>query len=41
MQATRTIGAFEAATDEQVRKQFDVNVFGVLQTTQAILPISE
>lgn len=32
------IGAFEAATDEQVRNQFDVNVFGVLQTTQAILP---
>lgn len=31
-------GAFEAATDKQVRKQFDVNVFGVLQTIQAILP---
>lgn len=31
-------GAFEAATDAQVRKQFDVNVHGVMQTTRALLP---
>ncbi|WP_199615449.1 SDR family oxidoreductase [Paenibacillus alkalitolerans] len=31
-------GAFEAASDRQVRRQFDVNVFGVLHTIQSILP---
>ncbi|GGD87336.1 SDR family oxidoreductase [Paenibacillus nasutitermitis] len=32
------IGAFEAATDLQVKRQFDVNVFGTFHTTQSILP---
>ncbi|HWV72248.1 MAG TPA: SDR family oxidoreductase [Pseudosphingobacterium sp.] len=32
------IGAFELATEEQVKKQFDVNFFGVLAVTRAILP---
>ena len=31
-------GIFELATREQIRAQFDVNVFGVLDTMQAILP---
>lgn len=31
-------GAFEATTDEQVRKQFDTNVFGVMNVTRAFLP---
>lgn len=31
-------GIFELATREQIRAQFDVNVFGVLDTIQAILP---
>ncbi|HZG17856.1 MAG TPA: SDR family oxidoreductase [Candidatus Bathyarchaeia archaeon] len=31
-------GAFEGATEEQIKKQFDVNVFGVFQVTQAVLP---
>ncbi|ALC82960.1 MULTISPECIES: SDR family oxidoreductase [Bacillus] len=31
-------GPFEAATDVQVKKQFDVNVFGVMNSTKAILP---
>ncbi|EHB68232.1 MAG TPA: short-chain dehydrogenase/reductase [Paenibacillus lactis] len=32
------IGAFEAATEAQIKRQFDVNVLGVLRTTQALLP---
>ncbi|WP_134683634.1 SDR family oxidoreductase [Brevibacillus migulae] len=32
------IGALEAANDLQIKKQFDVNVFGVIHTTKAILP---
>ena len=32
------VGAFEAMTDEQIRKQFDTNVFGVMNVTRAILP---
>lgn len=32
------IGAFEAATEAQIKRQFDVNVLGVLHTTQALLP---
>ncbi|WNC14160.1 SDR family oxidoreductase [Brevibacillus brevis] len=32
------IGAFEAATESQIARQFDVNVMGVFRTTQAILP---
>ena len=31
-------GIFELATREQMRAQFDVNVFGVMDTMQAILP---
>jgi len=31
-------GVFEAITPEQVFKQFDVNVFGVMNTIRAILP---
>lgn len=33
-----TIGPFEVATDEQIKKQFDTNVFGVMNVTRAILP---
>lgn len=32
------VGAFEAMTKEQVKKQFDTNVFGVMNVTRAILP---
>ncbi|MFM9989705.1 SDR family oxidoreductase [Flavobacterium sp.] len=32
------VGAFEAMTNEQVKKQFDTNVFGVMNVTKAILP---
>jgi len=32
------VGAFEAMTEEQIRKQFDTNVFGVMNVTRAILP---
>ncbi|WP_248927082.1 SDR family oxidoreductase [Paenibacillus hamazuiensis] len=32
------VGALEAANDLQIKKQFDVNVFGVIHTTKAILP---
>ena len=31
-------GAFEATTDEQVRKQFETNLFGTMNVTRAILP---
>ena len=31
-------GAFETATEEQIRKQFDTNVFGVMNVCRAILP---
>lgn len=33
------IGPFEAASDEDIRKQFDVNVFGVMTVTKAFLPL--
>lgn len=33
-----TIGPFEAASHEQIYKQFDTNVFGVMNVTRAILP---
>lgn len=32
------MGAFENATDAQIRRQFDVNVFGLMAVTRAILP---
>lgn len=32
------VGPLEAATREEVRRQFDVNVFGVIEVMQAILP---
>ncbi len=32
------VGAFEAMTSEQIKKQFDTNVFGVMNVTRAILP---
>lgn len=31
-------GAFECASVEQIQKQFDVNVFGLMNVTRAILP---
>ncbi|MCM3549486.1 SDR family oxidoreductase [Alkalihalobacillus clausii] len=31
-------GIFEAATEEQIQRQFDVNVFGLMRVTKAILP---
>ena len=34
-----TVGAFEASTPEQVQKQFDVNVFGLMNVTRLMLPI--
>jgi NAD(P)-dependent dehydrogenase (short-subunit alcohol dehydrogenase family) len=32
------VGAFEAASDEQIRRQFDTNVFGVMNVIRGILP---
>jgi len=32
------LGAFEAATEEQVKQQFDVNLFGLMAVTKAVLP---
>lgn len=32
------VGAFEAASDEQIRRQFDTNVFGVMNVVRGILP---
>jgi NADP-dependent 3-hydroxy acid dehydrogenase YdfG len=32
-------GVFEAANKSQIHKQFDVNVFGLMAVTQAVLPI--
>ncbi len=32
------VGAFEAASKEQIQRQFDTNVFGVMNVTRAILP---
>lgn len=32
------VGIFEAATPEQIRRQFETNVFGVMNVTRAILP---
>jgi len=33
-----TIGPFEAATREQIERQFNTNVFGLMNVTRAILP---
>jgi NAD(P)-dependent dehydrogenase (short-subunit alcohol dehydrogenase family) len=32
------LGAFEAATEDQVKQQFDVNLFGLIAVTKAVLP---
>ncbi|TFE22673.1 oxidoreductase [Cohnella luojiensis] len=32
------LGAFQEVTDEQVRNQFDTNVFGLMNVTRAVLP---
>ncbi len=31
-------GPMEAATDQQIKRQFDVNLFGVIETIRAVLP---
>lgn len=33
------LGPFEAATDEQVRKQFETNVFGLMAVCREVIPI--
>ena len=32
------MGALEAATEEQIKQQFDVNFFGLIEVTKAVLP---
>jgi NAD(P)-dependent dehydrogenase (short-subunit alcohol dehydrogenase family) len=32
------LGALEAATEEQIKQQFDVNFFGLIEVTKAVLP---
>src|ERR1700712_6036438 len=32
------LGALEAATEEEVKRQFDVNLFGLIEVTKAVLP---
>ncbi len=32
------MGPFEAQTDAQIRRQFETNLFGVLNVTRAVLP---
>ncbi len=32
------VGPFEAATEEQIKRQFDTNVFGLMSVTRAFLP---
>ncbi|WP_116788990.1 SDR family oxidoreductase [Flavobacterium psychrotrophum] len=32
------MGVFESATKDQIQKQFEVNVFGMMQVTQTVLP---
>jgi len=34
-----SMGALEAASGEMVRRQFDVNLFGLIEVTKAVLPI--
>lgn len=33
------VGPFEAADEQQIRRQFDVNVFGLMAVTRAVLPV--
>lgn len=33
-----TVGAFEAATQEQIKRQFETNLFGLMNVTRAFLP---
>ncbi|PWJ57853.1 NADP-dependent 3-hydroxy acid dehydrogenase YdfG [Dyadobacter jejuensis] len=33
------MGVFESSSPEQIQKQFDVNVFGLMNVTKAVLPI--
>lgn len=33
------LGSFEDVTDEQIRNQFETNVFGLMNTTRAVLPV--
>lgn len=33
------VGPFEAASDEQVRREFDTNVLGLMRVTRAVLPL--
>lgn len=33
------VGVFEAASDEIIRRQFDVNIFGLIDVTKAVLPV--
>ena len=32
------VGPFEAQTDAQIRRQFETNLFGVMNVTRAVLP---
>lgn len=32
------MGVFETSTEEQIKNQYDVNVFGMMRTTKAVLP---
>ena len=34
-----SLGALETATEQEIRQQFDVNVFGVIDVTKAVLPV--
>jgi NAD(P)-dependent dehydrogenase (short-subunit alcohol dehydrogenase family) len=34
-----SLGALESATEQQIRQQFAVNVFGVIDVTKAVLPV--
>ena len=33
------MGVFESANEAQIRRQYEVNVFGLMKVTQAVLPI--